>query len=118
MSNPNLRIREFPINPQTLITSKTRIPPLAVVLVALVCLAALASATTPASAQAINFGSINVCPAGKTTPAPCNVNKTVTFSIPAGTTISSIAILTTGIPDLDFKAKADDTGTTLCKAQT
>jgi hypothetical protein len=113
MSNPDLRIREFPVNPQTPFSSKTRIAPLTVVLMALVCLATLA-----ASAQAVNFGSINVCPAGTTTPAPCSANQTVTFTIPAGTTISSIPILTTGIPDLDFKAKADDPSTTLCKAQT
>jgi len=85
---------------------------------AFILLVALASANTPASAQAINFGSINVCPAGKTTPAPCTANQTITFTIPAGTTISSIPILTTGDPNLDFKAKADDTSTTLCKAQT
>jgi hypothetical protein len=77
-----------------------------------------ASMTPSVSAQAVNFGSVNVCAAGKTTPAPCSGNKTVTFSIPAGTTISSISILTTGIPDLDFKAKTDDTSTTLCKATT
>jgi hypothetical protein len=73
---------------------------------------------TAASAQAVNFYSVNVCPSGKTTPSPCNKNETVTFNIPAGTTIGSIAIVTTGIADLDFKAKADDTSATLCKAQT
>jgi len=100
------------------ISFKTRIAPLSTLFAALICIVALATATTPAHAQAVNFGSINVCPAGKTTPTPCNATETVTFSIPAGTTISSIPILTTGIADLDFKAKADDTSTTLCKAQT
>jgi hypothetical protein len=84
--------------------------------VAFVSLISLASAT-PASAQATNFGSVNVCPLGKTTPAPCSANQTITFSIPAETTISSIAIVATGIPDLDFKAEADDSSATLCKAQ-
>jgi len=62
-------------------------------------------------------GDVNACPAGQTTPAPCSKNVTVPFSIPAGTTIGSIAILTTGFAGLDFKAEADDTSTTLCKAQ-
>jgi len=75
-----------------------------------------AQTVTPASAS-VNAGSINVCPAGKTTPAPCNSTNTLSFSVTAGTTIGSIAILTTGIADLDFKATADDTSTTLCKAQ-
>jgi len=119
MNHPNLRINAIRERVLTLITrtsSKARIATVASA--ALICLAALASATTPASAQAINFGNINVCPPGTTTPAPCTANQTVTFTIPAGTTISSIPILTTGIPDLDFKAKADDTSTTLCTAKT
>ena len=120
MSNPNLRINsvhELPVNPFTLSSTKNRLAPLTAAFAAIVCLVALGSATTPASAQAINFDSINVCPAGTSTPTPCSATKTVTFSIPAGTTISSIAILTTGQPGLDFKAKADDTSTTLCKEQ-
>ena len=76
-----------------------------------------ASMTPPVSAQAVNFGSVNVCAPGKTTPTPCSGNKTVTFSIPADTTISKIAIVTTGTPNLDFKAKAADSSTTLCKAK-
>ena len=121
MNHPILRINavhKLPANPPTVTATKTRIAPLSVAFAALLCLLGFASATTPASAQAVNFGSINVCPAGATTPSPCNATQTVTFSIPAGTTIGSIAILTTGVPDLDFKAKADDTSTTLCKAKT
>jgi len=121
MNHPILRINavhKLPANPPTVTATKTRIAPLSVAFAALLCLLGFASATNPASAQAINFGSINVCPAGKTTPSPCSANETVTFSIPADTTISSIPILTTGIADLDFKAKADDTSPTLCKAQT
>jgi hypothetical protein len=83
----------------------------------LASLAAFASSATPASAQAVNFGKVNACPSGAGSPAPCSATQTVTFNIPAGTTIGSIAIVTTGIPDLDFKAKADDSSTTLCKAQ-
>jgi hypothetical protein len=99
------------------IFAKACVAKLGVAFVALASLVALASATTPVSAQAVNFGSINVCPSGKTTPAPCTANQTVTFNITAGTTIGSIAILTTGVPGLDFQAKAEDTSTALCKAQ-
>ncbi len=98
--------------------TRTRVFTLSLTFFSLLYLAALASVALPASAQAVNFGSINVCPAGATTPAPCSANQTVTLNIPAGTTIGSIAILTTGIPDLDFRAKADDTSTTLCTAKT
>ena len=112
------------MNPTKIFSTRTAIPSifrtvqLGIVFAGLACLVVPASITTPASAQAVNFGKVNVCPAGKTTPAPCNANQTVTFSIPAGTSIGSIAIVTTGIADLDFKAEADDTSTTLCRAQT
>jgi len=121
MNNPNPSIgsaRALPLIPPTLTYSKTRTTALSVAFAALVWLVALASAPTPASAQAVNFDSVNVCPAGKSTPTPCSATKTVTFNIPAGTTISSIPILTTGQPNLDFKAKADDPSTTLCAAKT
>jgi hypothetical protein len=101
---------------RTAFLSETCVAPLSLALFA--GLIALAVVSTPASAQAVNFGNVNVCPAGKTTPAPCSANQTVSFNIPAGTTIGSIAIVTTGIADLDFKAKADDTNATLCKAKT
>ncbi len=65
-----------------------------------------------------NFGSVNVCPAGQTTPVPCSNTQTLSFNIPAGTTIGSIGILTTGAANLDFQAEAGDTSATLCKAQT
>jgi hypothetical protein len=76
-----------------------------------------AQTVTPASTS-VNAGSINVCSAGKTTPAPCNSTHTLSFNVSAGTTIGSIAIVTTGVPNLDFTAKPSDTSTTLCKAQT
>jgi len=76
-----------------------------------------AQTVTPASTS-FNAGSNNVCPSGKTTPAPCDSEHTLSFSVTAGTTVGGVAILTTGAPDLDFKAKANDTSTTLCKAQT
>jgi hypothetical protein len=52
----------------------------------------------------VNLGSANVCTAGATTPAPCSQTTTLAFDVAAGTTISSIDILTQGAPNLDFKA--------------
>jgi len=121
MNNPNLRIKSVPqvlVNPSNRASSEARFAPLCVVVTALVWLAALASATTSASAQAVNFGSVNVCPSGKTTPSPCSATQTLTFSIAAGTIVRSIAIVTTGAPNLDFQAEANDSSTTLCKVQT
>ena len=51
------------------------------------------------------------------TPSPCSKTETLSYIVTNGTTIGSIKYLTTGDPNLDFKAKADDTSTTLCKAQ-
>ncbi len=59
----------------------------------------------------------NVCPSGQTTPAPCSETFTFAFNIPAGTTITGVSILTTGFPNLDFQAQADDISTTLCTPQ-
>ena len=47
----------------------------------------------------------NVCPTGQTTPAPCSETFTLAFNIPAGTTIASVNILTSGAPNLDFQAR-------------
>jgi hypothetical protein len=71
---------------------------------------------TPATTS-YSFGSINVCLAGKATPAPCSVTHTVSFDVAAGTTIGGIDIVLGGAPGLDYKAKADDTSTTLCAAK-
>ena len=60
----------------------------------------------------------NVCPGGQTTPAPCSETFTLSFNIPAETTIAGVSILTTGFPNLDFQAQASDTSTTLCTPQT
>ncbi len=66
----------------------------------------------------VNFGNVNVCPAGQTTPAPCSNTMTLTYSVTAGTTIGSINVLTLGAPNLDFQPQASDTSTTLCAPQT
>jgi hypothetical protein len=74
--------------------------------------------TVTPTTSSYSFGSINVCAAGKTAPAPCSANHTLSFDVPAGTTIGSIAIVLGGTPDLDFTAQANDTRTTLCTAKT
>jgi hypothetical protein len=68
-------------------------------------------------ASPLNFGSVNVCPPGATTPSPCSQTLTLTYNIAADTTIGRIDFLTTGAPLLDFQAKAGGTNTTLCAAQ-
>jgi sugar lactone lactonase YvrE len=47
-----------------------------------------------------------------------SANQTVYFSVAANTTIGGIAILTQGVPNLDFVPQAADTSTTLCTMQT
>ena len=106
--------RTFPVNPFRGELRRSR----GAFLAALLLIVAIAWSAPAAGAQAVNFGSINVCPSGATTPAPCSKTLTLTFDIPAGTTIGSISYLTLGAQNLDFKAKANDTSTTLCSAQT
>ncbi len=76
-------------------------------------------AAAPQVTETVNAAVLtaNVCPAGQTTPAPCSENFTLAFNIPAGTTIASVNILTSGAPNLDFQAEAGDTSTTLCIPQ-
>ena len=54
----------------------------------------------------VNLGSANVCMVGATTPSPCSQTATLAFDVAAGTTISSINVLTQGAPNLDFNAAA------------
>jgi streptogramin lyase len=76
-----------------------------------------AQTVTPTSTS-YSFGNIDVCPAGKATPAPCSAIHTVSFNVAAGTSIGAIDIVLKGAPGLDFKSEADDTSTTLCTAKT
>ena len=50
-----------------------------------------------------NFGSINVCPSGQFTPAPCNNTMALVFNFTASsTTVGSAKIVTQGASNLDF----------------
>jgi hypothetical protein len=49
-----------------------------------------------------NFGNINVCPSGQTSPAPCSITLPLTLSFAQPSTILSINVVTQGAPSLDF----------------
>jgi sugar lactone lactonase YvrE len=57
--------------------------------------------------SAINLGSTNVCPAGKTTPAPCSQTVALTYNVIAGGTMLAANVLTQGVPNLDFAAASN-----------
>jgi len=58
--------------------------------------------TTPA----VNFGNVNLCAPGKTTPAPCSKVETLTYNVTAGGTLGTPRVLTLGSPTLDFTLSA------------
>ncbi len=60
---------------------------------------------------AVNFGNVNVCPAGQTTPAPCNQTLTLNYNVAAATTFGTINVLTQGTPNLDFTLSTGSTCT-------
>ncbi len=49
-----------------------------------------------------NFGNVNVCPSGQSTPAPCSITLPLTFSFAQPSTILSINVVTQGASGLDF----------------
>lgn len=49
-----------------------------------------------------NFGNVNVCPSGASTPAPCNKTLTLTYSAPSATIVGSVQVVTQGTAGLDF----------------
>jgi hypothetical protein len=50
----------------------------------------------------VNFGSVNICPTGQTTPAPCCQTLTLNYNIQPATTLGAVKVLTQGAPNLDF----------------
>jgi MBG domain (YGX type)/PASTA domain len=58
-----------------------------------------------------DFGAVNVCPSGATTPVPCSNTLPVTLSVPAGTTIGSVNVVTQGATGLDFSLASAGTCT-------
>ncbi|HTA78263.1 MAG TPA: kelch repeat-containing protein, partial [Terracidiphilus sp.] len=49
-----------------------------------------------------NFGSVNVCPSGQTTPAPCSETVSLTYGVSVDTNFGTPQILTQGAAGLDF----------------
>jgi sugar lactone lactonase YvrE len=89
------------------------------ILVMSVALLGVAANTATASAQtvtftgagAVNFGTANVCPSGKTTPAPCNKTLTLNYDVTASGTLGTPQALTTGQSNLDYKIASGTTCT-------
>jgi hypothetical protein len=50
----------------------------------------------------VNFGSVNLCAAGKTTPAPCSTTQTLTYKVTESGTLGATKVVTGGVPNLDF----------------
>jgi len=68
----------------------------ALFLVALICSGKGAEAQPPV------FGSVNLCPAGKSTPAPCGLTQQVTVNVAKAGTIAIAKVVTGGQENLDF----------------
>jgi hypothetical protein len=59
-----------------------------------------------------NFGNINVCPSGQSTPAPCSSTLAFTYSIATTTTFNTTpTVVTQGNPNLDFTLGSGNTCT-------
>ena len=56
-----------------------------------------------------NFGNVNVCPAGQSTPTPCSATFALTFNMTATTNIGAIQVVTQGIGGLDFSLGSGST---------
>ncbi len=59
----------------------------------------------------VSFGTVNICPAGQTTPAPCSETLTLNFTVTASGTLGTPKALTLGAPNLDFTLASGSTCT-------
>jgi hypothetical protein len=50
----------------------------------------------------VNFGNVNLCAPGHTTPAPCSETLTLNYKVTAAGTLGAPRVLTMGRPNLDF----------------
>ena len=71
--------------------------------------AVLPSVVRPLHGQAVtflgnpvDFGNVEVCAAGQTTPGPCSETMTFYYQVTAGGTLQKPKVLTMGVPFLDF----------------
>jgi sugar lactone lactonase YvrE len=68
--------------------------------------------------EAVNFGYVNVCPAGQTSPAPCKQSLTLNYIANGTTTTSSINVSTQGAANLDFTLTSNSCIGTLASGST
>jgi hypothetical protein len=68
-----------------------------------------AQTLTFAGASPVNFGNVNLCAAGKTTPAPCSATVALTYNVTESGTLGPIKVLTLASPNLDFTLAAGTT---------
>jgi hypothetical protein len=94
-----------PFNPLCNGLRRFRVAPVALLLAAV----GVGWSAPAASAQAVNFGSVNVCPSGATTPAPCSKTLAVSFTVPASGTLGTPKVFTQGAPNLDFTVASGST---------
>ena len=64
----------------------------------------------------VNFGGVNVCMPGQTTPAPCGETLTLNFNVNADVTLGTPKVLTGGTPNLDFTLASGSTCTSAFSA--
>lgn len=69
-------------------------------------LGSMAMAQSIAGPSAVGFGRINICPAGQTSPAPCNSIHRLTYNVTATTSFGKTLVVTQGAPNLDFTLRA------------
>jgi len=54
------------------------------------------------STPGLDFGSVNVCPSGATTPAPCSETQTLIYKVTGSGTLGTPKVVTLGAPNLDY----------------
>jgi sugar lactone lactonase YvrE len=59
--------------------------------------------------NSVNFGGVNVCPAGQVTPAPCTETLTLNYNVAAGVAVSAPVVTTGGAAGLDFTVAPNST---------
>jgi hypothetical protein len=65
-----------------------------------------------------NFGGVNVCPQGQSTPAPCSETLSFTYNVPSTTTFATPQTVTQGTPGIDFRVNSGSTCTGVVDAGT
>jgi sugar lactone lactonase YvrE len=61
--------------------------------------------------RSVDFGSVNLCATGQTTPAPCSETLSLTYNITGSGTLGPIEAVTLGAPNFDFTLASGSTCT-------